>query len=152
MLKRKERQDKIKEVVSKYEIATQEELADYLAKEGVHSTQATLSRDIHSIHLIKSCSNGRYRYRLPSTGDLEISQKYRTILVETVISADYSMSTAVIKTYSGMANAAAAVIDGMNSSDILGTIAGDDTIFVLLRDEATASLLAQQIKEFIEDK
>lgn len=132
-------------------IETQEELTTMLRKAGFDTTQATVSRDIKELKLAKvPDSNGRYKYAIKSYDeDIKLSAKFKTILEETVLRIDVSTSIVVIKTFPGMAQAAASAIDNMNWQEIVGTIAGDDTIFVALRTTDDALLLCDKIKELL---
>ncbi len=132
-------------------IETQEELTTMLRKAGFDTTQATVSRDIKELKLAKvPDSNGRYKYAVKSYDeDIKLSAKFKTILEETVLRIDVSTSIVVIKTFPGMAQAAASAIDNMNWQEIVGTIAGDDTIFVALRTTDDALLLCDKIKELL---
>ena len=132
---KKRRHEKILELIETMEIETQDELLGYLKQAGFHVTQATVSRDIKELRLIKTLSaNGKYRYT-PSVEKVsdDISFKFNAIFRESVISVDWAGNFVVIKCYTGMANAACAALDSMGNREIVGTIAGDDTIFVLLR-------------------
>lgn len=141
------RQDAILALIEKEDISTQEELMLKLNKMGYKVTQATVSRDIKSLKLVKSLSpNGHYRYSAVKSSGENIADKYRSILSHSVVSVDYAMNTVVIKCYSGMANAAAAALDGLVSEKIVGSLAGDDTVFVLCRTAETA----QEFKKLIE--
>ena len=148
---KKERHSKILELIDKYDISTQEELLEKLLECGVEVTQATVSRDIKELKLAKvPDSNGRYKYAVKSYDeDIKLSAKFKTILEETVLRIDVSTSIVVIKTFPGMAQAAASAIDNMNWQEIVGTIAGDDTIFVALRTTDDALLLCDKIKELL---
>lgn len=132
-------------------IETQEELTALLKDSGFDTTQATVSRDIKELKLVKvPDDNGRYKYAVKSQEDeIRVSVKFKTILEETVIRIDVSTSIVVIKTFPGMAQAAASAIDNMNWSEIVGTIAGDDTIFVALRTSDDALVLSNKIKELL---
>ena len=140
----------IKFIQSK-DIETQEELTLLLKENGFDTTQATVSRDIKELKLVKvPDERGRYKYAVKSTEEeIKVSAKFRTILEETVLRIDVSTSIVVIKTFPGMAQAAASAIDNMNWGEIVGTIAGDDTIFVALRTTDDALLLCQKIKELL---
>ena len=136
---KKSRQSKILELIKKYEIETQEELADYLRKEGFMVTQATASRDIRELKLVKvSAGKNSYKYAEAPKDGMNISAKYKNILKETLVSADYACNTLVLKTYSGMAQAAAAAIDNMGWSEIVGSVAGDDTVLIIMRSDESA--------------
>jgi transcriptional regulator of arginine metabolism len=147
------RHNKIIEIVGSYNIETQDELIDKLRDNGFDVTQATVSRDIKELGLIKAITkDNKYKYAVPSVSTQEIiriSQKYRNIIRETVINVDYAEIIVVIKTYSGMAQAAAAAIDGMGWDDIVGSIAGDDTILVIMRTHEKAQEIARRFKDIL---
>lgn len=147
------RHNKIIEIVGSYNIETQDELIDKLRDNGFDVTQATVSRDIKELGLIKAITkDNKYKYAVPSVSTQEIiriSQKYRNIIRETVINVDYAEIIVVIKTYSGMAQAAAAAIDGMRWDDIVGSIAGDDTILVIMRTHEKAQEIARRFKDIL---
>ena len=153
------RHEKILEIISKYDIETQEELTEYLNKEGFAVTQATVSRDIKSLRLIKvaakndgKSSDNRYKYSVNSyreENDSALGVKFKSILGHSVMNIDSAGNLLVIKTYAGMAQASAAAIDAMNIDDILGTIAGDDTILVVVRTESEAHDFAKKIEKLI---
>lgn len=137
---KKRRQAKILDIIKNFNIETQEELQERLRESGFEVTQATISRDIKELRLVKELSdNGRYIYSSgkKSTND-SVSARAAGIFVDSVISVDCALNTVCIKCFSGMAGAACAAIDSMHWSDVLGTIAGDDTIFVLCRSENAA--------------
>lgn len=140
------RHRKILDIISSRDIETQEELMSALADEGFRVTQPTVSRDIQELRLVKSVlENGKYRYVQSGNDDALFSN----LLLQTIISVDYAMNMVVIKCHTGMAQAACAMIDSMDYSQILGTIAGDDTIFILLKNEDNARVLMQSIKKLI---
>ncbi len=127
------RQAKIIELIGKYDIETQEELCEKLNSEGYDVTQATVSRDIRSLKLTKVAgSNGRSVYRTVSA-NTDFSQKYLNILKNGYVSMDMAQNILVVKTVSGMAMAVAAAIDAMNFREVVGCIAGDDTIMIAIR-------------------
>lgn len=146
-----QRHAQIVELIRQNDIETQEELTLKLREKGFDTTQATVSRDIKELKLVKvPDDNGKYKYAIKnSDDDIKVSAKFRTILEETVLSIDISTSIVVIKTFPGMAQAAASAIDNMNWEEIVGTIAGDDTIFVALRTTEDAVLLCKKIKELL---
>ncbi len=136
---KKNRQSKIIELINKYNIETQEELTEKLREEGFAVTQATASRDIRELNLIKVLADGNtYRYAESPKDDMKVSVKYKNILKETLISVDYACNIMVLKTYSGMAQAAAAAIDSMGWNEIVGSVAGDDTIIIVMRNNDSA--------------
>ena len=129
------RQARIVDLIAKYDIETQEELADYLKKEGYRVTQATISRDIKELQLIKTQSaSGRYKYarapQAPSTSGT--GNRYHKIFKNTVSSISASGNIIVLKTLSGCATAAGEAIDSMGTDGILGTLAGDNTLFIVV--------------------
>lgn len=139
---KKSRQAKIVELIERYEIGTQEALKKRLEEEGVSVTQATLSRDINELNLKKETSaSGAYVYVREPKSEIQCPPIFK----DAVISVDYALNTVVIKCHAGMAQAACAALDKTDCADIVGTIAGDDTIFVLMRNEAEASRLAGQL-------
>ncbi len=145
------RHAKILELIADYPIDTQEELLKKLNESGFYVTQATVSRDIKELRLIKSqSSNGGYYY---TTGAKEmksdISYKFNSIFFESVNGIDYASNFVVIKCYTGMANAVCAAMDAIHWKGVVGTLAGDDTIFVLMRDEQGAAELCSQFKKLM---
>ncbi len=145
------RHSKILELISEKDIATQEDLLVYLRESGFDVTQATVSRDIKELRLVKTMiSNGKYRYvSAPSENNTDISTKY-AVFSQSVKGVDCAGNIIVIKCFTGMANAACAVLDAMNHEGIVGTLAGDDTIFILMRDENLALALVEKIKKLID--
>lgn len=146
-----QRHAQIIDLIQNNVIETQEELTVMLKRAGFDTTQATVSRDIKELKLAKvPDSNGRYKYAVKTYDeDIKLSAKFKTILEETVLRIDVSTSIVVIKTFPGMAQAAASAIDNMNWQEIVGTIAGDDTIFVALRTTDDALILCDKIKELL---
>ena len=142
------RQKKILELIAEYDIETQDDLIERLRESGYDVTQATVSRDIRELKLVKTAMpDRRYRYEVAQFEGIEISTKYRNIIKETVIKVDYVGNTVVLRTYTGMAQAAAAAVDGMGWDEIVGTLAGDDTIFILMRDTAAAIGFAEKVSQ-----
>lgn len=130
-----ERKKVILDIVSKYEVDTQETLQALLLERGFNVTQATVSRDIKQLSLIKVMGdNGNYKYSLPvNTSEKNNKNSLSVFLSEAVISIDNGMNTVVIKCHTGMANAVCARLDAVGHENIVGTLAGDDTIFILMR-------------------
>ena len=126
-----------------HDIETQEELADYLNEAGFPTTQATVSRDIRDLKLTKvPTGNGRQKYIVLRTPDEDLTEKYRRVLKDGYISMDMAQNILVIKTISGMAMAVAAAIDAMEWNEVVGCIAGDDTIMCAIRTvEGTADVM-----------
>ena len=128
------RQTKMLELIKKHDIETQEELSDYLQKEGYQVTQATVSRDIRELKLTKvAMSNGRQKYAALTEANEDLSEKYTRVFRDAFMSMDMAQNILVIKTVSGMAMAVAAAIDAMHLHEIVGCIAGDDTIMCAVR-------------------
>ena len=148
------RHSKILELISNHSIDTQEELLRKLNDCGFRVTQATVSRDIKELRLIKTQSpDGGYHYTTGSqTNSVDMSFKFHAIFSESVNSVDYAMNTVVVKCYTGMANAACAALDSIHWRGVVGTLAGDDTIFILMRDEAGAEEFVEQLNRLIEQK
>lgn len=148
---KKRRQAKILELISSNEIETQEELQSMLLSFGFEVTQATISRDIKELRLVKDLSSkGRYIYSTGKKRSDNISHRAGGIFNESIISIDYAMNMIVIKCFSGMANAACAAIDSMEQSGVLGTIAGDDTIFMLCRSEDVAISFTNKLRKMLD--
>lgn len=148
---KKKRQEKILEIISNYDVDTQSRLIELLKKNRFDATQATLSRDIRELRLVKVMNeNGIYKYDVPTQEKVtELSTKFRSIFSEAVVSIDYAFHIVVIKCHNGMASAACAALDNMKIKDVVGSLAGDDTIFVLLRSEQQALKLVSEIKQII---
>lgn len=146
------RHAKIIEIINSKEIETQEELADQLRKNGIEVTQATVSRDIKELKLIKILSgNGKYKYATISPNESFLSDKLINIFSQTVLCVENVNNFIVVKTISGSASAAAEAIDSMNFDGIAGTIAGDNTIFLLIRSEQKAEEIVQKLKRMLNE-
>ncbi|GHU62501.1 arginine repressor [Clostridia bacterium] len=144
------RQNKIIELIAEHEIDTQEKLADLLEKAGYEVTQATVSRDIKDLRLVKTLApSGKYRYTAPESGADHNTERFAKIFKDTVRSAKHSGNMIVVKTLTGCANAACEAIDSLDFSHILGTIAGDSTIFILVDDAEQAPGLVARFDEII---
>lgn len=144
-----ERHSKIVELIGKYEIETQEELAEYLNNAGYQVTQATVSRDIRELKLSKVQSeNGKQHYAVLQSQS-GFSDKYIRILRDGFMSMDMAQNMLVIKTVSGMAMAVAAALDAMRFPEIVGCIAGDDTIFVAVRTVEETQALMENIRTML---
>ncbi|WP_371369427.1 Arginine repressor [Sporomusa rhizae] len=141
------RHSKIKEIVDRHIIETQEELADMLSKQGIDVTQATVSRDIKELMLIKvPTGDGRYRYAFPPEQNVVLSQaRMERTFQDSIVTIDYSQNIIVLRTLPGTAQAVAFTIDYVKWPHILGTVAGDDTIFVLVK---TLDAVPQVIAKF----
>ena len=149
---KKNRHEKIIEIVERYDIETQDELIEQLRKIGYDVTQATVSRDIRELKLTKVMGEkGSYRYQLPKSNESLNNFKFNHALAESITSVDYSQHTVVIKTFPGMAQAVAVGIDSMNLQTVLGCVAGDDTIMIVARDEDSASDIDDHIRRLMRD-
>jgi transcriptional regulator of arginine metabolism len=144
------RQEKIVSLITRYEIETQEELIGMLNKEGFRVTQATVSRDIRELKLVKvTTGHGGYRYMLPPQSDSTANVKFNSALAESIISADFASNIVVVKTYPGLANAVATGIDSLKLTSILGCVAGDDTIIIVVSDIDSARDISERIRHLI---
>ncbi len=146
-----QRQAKILEIISNSNVETQEQLLAELQKEGFRGTQATISRDIKELRIVKELTSlGTYRYTT-STTDLSSSftSRLNTIFRECVISFDYAQNIIVIRTLPGLASAAGSAIDAMNLSTVVGSLAGDDTVIVIMRDTNAAATFCGEIKHLL---
>ena len=143
-----QRQAKIMEIISKTNVETQEQLLSLLREAGFSGTQATISRDIKELRIVKELTAmGTYRYtaaakEVPGT----FSARLNTIFRESITNFDYAQNLVVIHTLPGLANAAASAVDAMHLSVVLGTLAGDDTVLVIMRDTNSAAAFCGEIK------
>ena len=150
---KRNRQEAILRVISQYEVETQQELAQRLKEEGFEVTQATVSRDIRELKLTKvSQENGRQRYAALSEPGSDMNGKYVRVFKEGFRSADTAQNILVVKTVSGMAMAVAAALDNMQCDEIVGSIAGDDTIMCAVRTSAEAQNLLARLKKLATEK
>lgn len=148
---KKNRHQKMKELVEQYEIETQEELAERLKEAGYQVTQATVSRDIRELKLTKvPTGNGKQKYAVILHSDHYLSDKYIRVLKDGFVSMDVAQNILVVKTVSGMAMAVAAAIDAMKLKEIVGSIAGDDTIMMVMRSEKDALHTMDHIRNVME--
>ena len=146
------RHAKIIELINKYHIETQEELAEYLNREGFKVTQATVSRDIRDLKLTKIPSeNGKQRYALHQHHESAMSEKYIRVLREGYLSMDMAQNILIVKTVSGMAMAVAAALDHMDCHEIVGSIAGDDTIMCAVRTVDDTVSLMGRLRKLLEE-
>lgn len=147
---KKNRHSEIIELIEQHEIETQEELAQRLKDAGYNVTQATVSRDIRALHLSKiPCGKGKQKYVLLKQDDTNLSDKYIRVLSDGFVSMDMAQNILVIKTVSGMAMAVAAALDAIKFKEIVGSIAGDDTIMVAVRTTEETKELMQKIEHLI---
>jgi len=141
---------KIIELISERDIETQEELGEGLKRAGFHVTQATISRDIKELGLIKiNTAHGKQKYAVLSSMENQLSDRMVRVFCEGVISIEIAMNIIVIKTLEGMAMGIGAAMDAMNLNGIVGTIAGDDTLFSVTKNEQTAMEAALKLKSII---
>ncbi len=146
-----QRQAKILEIISNKNVETQEQLLAELQDAGFRGTQATISRDIKELRIVKELTSlGTYRYAT-SSNELSgtFSARLNTIFRECVVSFDYAQNLVVIHTLPGLANAAASAIDAMNMSSVLGSLAGDDTVMIIMRDINAAASFCSEIRNLL---
>ncbi len=145
-----ERHSKIIELINEYDIETQEELAELLNKAGYNVTQATVSRDIRQLKLIKQTVNGKQKYVVLHTAISDMNEKYIRILKDGFVSMAMAQNILVIKTVSGMAMAVAAALDAMEWSEIVGSIAGDDTIMCAIASLDDTLIVMEKLNKLLE--
>lgn len=145
------RHQKIAELVEKYEIETQEDLAEKLKEAGFPVTQATISRDIRQMHLSKvPTGDGRQKYVVLKRENREMSDKYIRVLRDGFVSMDMAQNILVMRTVSGMAMAVAAAVDAIQFKEVVGSIAGDDTIMIAVRSVEETKVLMGKIRELMQ--
>ncbi|MCC8065882.1 MAG: arginine repressor [Clostridiales bacterium] len=145
------RHAKIIDLIGKYDIETQEELAEYLKKEGFQVTQATVSRDIRELKLMKiSSADGKQKYALMQPQNTEAGERYLRVLKDGFVSMEMAQNILVVKTVSGMAMAVAAAIDAMHWSEVAGCIAGDDTIMCANRSSDDTLIVMEKIHRIVD--
>ena len=149
---KKSRHQRIKELVEQFEIETQEELADRLRGDGYTVTQATVSRDIRELKLSKMpMGNGRQKYTILMQSEHYLSDKYIRVLKDGFVSMDMAQNILVVKTVSGMAMAVAAAIDAMKLKEIVGSIAGDDTIMMAVKTAEDTQCVMDKIYDVLDE-
>ena len=146
-----DRQAMILEIIAQENIETQEQLLTRLQARGFRCTQATISRDIKQLHLIKEpVGQGVYKYAVSGNRTtLNVAAKLRTIFRECIVSIDYAQNIVVVKTMPGLANGACSALANMDMNDIVGSLAGDDTALLVMRNTEAAELLCQEIKDML---
>ena len=146
-----DRQAMILEIIAQENIETQEQLLTRLQARGLRCTQATISRDIKQLHLVKEpAGQGVYKYAVSGNRTpLTVAAKLRTIFRECIVSIDYAQNIVVVKTMPGLANGACSALDNMDMNDIVGSLAGDDTALLVMRNTEAAELLCQEIKDML---
>ncbi len=145
------RQNTLLKLIEKFEISTQTELTEHLKKEGFAVTQATISRDIKELRLVKAvAANGKSKYAVShSAKDSGFSDRLLAIFKESVLSYDNAQNIVVLKTMPGLASAACSAIDAMQSADIAGTLAGDDTAFLVLHTTEAAQDFCEELNKLL---
>ena len=141
------RQKKILEIIHRFHVETQDDLIDRLMVEGFSVTQATISRDIRELQLTKVLTGkGTYRYVAPKKEDMAGGMKFNSALVDSITSVEHAQNIVVIKTFPGLANAVASGIDNLAISDVLGCVAGEDTILVATQNDHAAKIFSERIR------
>ena len=145
------RQAEILNVIRMMDVETQEQLLEHLRARGFTATQATISRDIKELRVVKELTSfGTYRYTASAKdGAGTFSARLNTIFRECITSFDYAQNIIIIKTMPGLASAAASAVDAMNMSVVVGTLAGDDTVFLVMRDNNAAAAFCGEIKNLL---
>ena len=142
------RQKKILELIERYDIDTQETLIDKLAEAGYATTQTTISRDIKQLKLVKGMSaSGEYKYIRPGVKREANIPVLNSALTESVVNIEAAGNIVVVKTFPGMANALAVCVDALEKAHIVGSVAGDDTILLVVRSDEVAHEVAKELKE-----
>ena len=140
----------ILDIIAKQDVETQEELAEALRDRGIQVTQATVSRDIKELRLLKELTpSGSYKYATADKAENGLSERFIRMLAESLLSVAASNNLIVVKTLSGSANVAAEALDSLHWPEILGTLAGDNTILLIIRTEAEAPDVVRRIQEMI---
>ena len=145
------RQARILDIITKENVETQEQLLEHLRQRGVSSTQATISRDIKQLHLVKEpAGHGAYKYAVSNArARLNVADKLRTIFHESITSVESAQNIVVFKTLSGLAGGACEALDHMDVNGMLGTLAGENTVLVVMKDTASAETFCQEIREML---
>lgn len=145
-----QRHIRIREIIGKNEIETQDELVDFLRNAGFNITQATVSRDIKELSLIKvPLMDGRYKYSLPADQRYNPLQKLKRVLVDSFVSIDETENLIVLKTLPGNANTVGVLIDHLNWTEIMGNISGDDTILIICKDKQQTPMIVQRLLDML---
>lgn len=145
------RQAMILEIISHENIETQEQMLERLQERGIVSTQATISRDIKQLHLIKEpVGQGIYKYAVSNNRTrLNMADKLQTIFKESIISINYAQNIVVVKTLSGLAGGACEALDQMDVNGVIGTLAGENTVLIVMKDTASAELMCRDIQAML---
>lgn len=146
------RQNKIIEIINNYEVDTQEKLASLLKERGFEVTQATISRDIKELQLVKTLSaSGKYKYAVNNSGDLPLTDRFVKIFRQTVVSIDSAENLIIVKTLSGCANAAGEAIDTARMAHIKGSIAGDNTLLIIVDEKSNVPDILQNFNSLMKE-
>lgn len=144
------RQNKILDIINSNEVETQDKLVSLLKKSGYKVTQATVSRDIKELQLVKTLSpSGKYKYTVGTNNDQPVTERFIKIFKDTILTVAFSGNIIVVKTLTGCANAACEAIDSLNVQNIIGTIAGDSTVFVVVNEPVNVSGIVGRFNELI---
>ena len=150
MYMKSERQNAIIDLITRYEVETQEDMISRLRAAGFDVTQATVSRDIRELKLTKVLtSHGTYRYVKNHTRHHSNNVRFNNAVVDSIVSVDFANNVIVLKTYPGLAMAVASGVDALNITKILGCVGGDDTVIVITRDNESAAEISDKIKELM---
>lgn len=146
------RQNKIVEIINNYEVDTQEKLAALLKEEGYEVTQATISRDIKELQLVKTLTaSGKYKYAVNQSNDLPLTDRFVKIFRQTVVSVDSAENLIIVKTLSGCANAAGEAIDTSRLAHVKGSIAGDNTLLIIVDEKANVPYILQEFSNLLKE-
>ena len=149
-MNKKERQNLILQIIETHEVERQEELVNLINERGAKATQATISRDICELNLVKVAGKEkRYKYQKVISGSVSVNKRNLTFFKESVVSIEEAGNLIVIKTLSGNANAVATVVDGLNFDNILGSVAGDDTLLVITKTVKDAHFILQRMRDLV---
>ncbi len=145
------RQAKLLELIVAHKIDTQEGITEALRNEGYHVAQATISRDIQELNIVKVRTNdGGFRYvSQPTHTNVSMSEKFATIFIESIISVNHAQNIVVVKCYTGMANAACAALDSAGIEDVVGSLAGDDTFLIITKDATSAANMTERLNKLL---
>lgn len=144
------RQVAILEIIEKQDIETQEELADALRKRGIAVTQATVSRDIKELRLLKVLTpSGAYKYATADKAENGLSERFMRMLAESVLSVTFANNLIVVKTLNGSANVAAEALDSFHWQEVLGTLAGDNTVLLIIRSNEEVAAVVARIQDMM---
>jgi transcriptional regulator of arginine metabolism len=148
-----ERQKLILKIIGEYDVSTQEDLVRLLNENGANVTQATTSRDLRQMRILKIMLPGRiYKYVAPKTEDATVNDKLNSMLSQCIMRVDFACNIVVVKTLPGTAQAAAAAVDSLELEEVVGTIAGDDTFMVIARDDKGAQYLSNKFKKYLPER